>query len=666
MPALNCDPRHMAARPCRRPGYTFNRNPDKLSKTTSARCRLDPVEQQKGVQSRAVADPSSPTHESALPSVPMFRKIWLMLDRRERRRALLQLLLTIMGMFLEMLGIGLVIPAVMLMTQDDLGAKYPVVQPYLEALGNPTKAQLIVGGMLALVSVYIVKSVFLAFVAWRQNRFAFRVRVRLSEQLLTTYLRQPYMFHLMRNSAMLVRNAQYETQQFVLGGLRPCMVFISESLLILGVSIVLLLVEPVGALMVVAVLGGATLVFQYFTRRRILRWGETRRHNDGMRIKHMQQALGSVKDIKLMGREREFLARYAESQQARGERGRETDDAFPVAQALARAARRFGLGAAGLDAWSLRGRTWFRYSRLSRFSGQPHSGCCRRSIGWSTPPSRCAFRRRSSTVFTANCSCRRRKLVARGEAPASEFRNEIRVTNVSFTYAGANRPALSNLSFSVAKGESVGLDRPERLRQEHGDRCILGLLTPASGSVSVDGVDIQEDLRRWQNQIGYVPQAIYLADESLLRNVAFGIASEHIDAEAVNRAIRAAQLEEFVAELPNGLDTVVGERGVRLSGGQRQRIGIARALYHDPAVLVLDEATSALDSATERGVMGAVEALHGSKTILIVAHRLSTVENCDRILRLHEGRLVAEGPPGTLLASQAGPQSPIGESAGAK
>ena len=253
-----------------------------------------------------------------------------------------------------------------------------------------------------------------------------------------------------------------------------------------------------------------------------------------------------------------------------------------------------------------------------------------------------------------------------GAAPAIEFQNEIRVTNVSFAYAGANSPALNNLSFSVGKGESIGLIGPSGSGKSTAIDVILGLLTPASGSVSVDGVDIQEELRRWQNQIGYVPQAIYLSDESLLRNVAFGIAAELIDPEAVDRAIRAAQLEEFVAGLPNGLETVVGERGVRLSGGQRQRIGIARALYHDPAVLVLDEATSALDSATERGVMEAVEALHGSKTILIVAHRLSTVENCDRILRLHEGHLVAEGPPGTLLVSDAELQSPIGESAGAK
>ena len=168
---------------------------------------------------------------------------------------------------------------------------------------------------------------------------------------------------------------------------------------------------------------------------------------------------------------------------------------------------------------------------------------------------------------------------------------------------------------------------------------LLGLFTPDTGEVRVDGKDIQANLRNWQDQIGYVPQTIYLTDDTLRRNVAFGLPNEQIDDAAVQRAIQAAQLKDFVASLPDGLETIVGERGIRLSGGQRQRIGIARALYHDPAVLVLDEATSSLDTATERGVMQAVTALQGSKTILIVAHRLSTVEHCDRLYRLEQGKM---------------------------
>jgi len=167
--------------------------------------------------------------------------------------------------------------------------------------------------------------------------------------------------------------------------------------------------------------------------------------------------------------------------------------------------------------------------------------------------------------------------------------------------------------------------------------------------MEVDGYDIQENLRSWQNQIGYVPQSIYLTDDTLKRNVAFGLLNEEIDEVAIQSAIKDAQLEEFVGNLPKGLETVVGERGVRISGGQRQRIGIARALYHNPGVLVLDEATSALDTDTEEGVMQAITALKGSKTILIVAHRLSTVEHCDRLFRLENGKVMAEGLPEEII-----------------
>jgi len=223
------------------------------------------------------------------------------------------------------------------------------------------------------------------------------------------------------------------------------------------------------------------------------------------------------------------------------------------------------------------------------------------------------------------------------------FTETIDLDEISFSYKNAPKPALHGVSLTVRRGEAVGLVGPSGSGKSTLVDVLLGLLAPQSGGVRVDGKDIQDDLRAWQNQIGYVPQSIFLIDDSLRNNVAFGIPKSKIDEQAVRDAIRSAQLEEFVATLPNGLDTVVGERGVRLSGGQRQRIGIARALYHNPSVLVLDEATSSLDTETEHGVMQAVQALQGDKTVIIVAHRLSTVEYCDRLYRLEDSRIVDEG-----------------------
>jgi ABC-type multidrug transport system fused ATPase/permease subunit len=205
------------------------------------------------------------------------------------------------------------------------------------------------------------------------------------------------------------------------------------------------------------------------------------------------------------------------------------------------------------------------------------------------------------------------------------------------------RKTLDAVKISIRKGESIGLIGPSGSGKSTLLDLLLGLLPPNSGKILVDGRDIYSNLRGWQDQIGYVSQSIYLTDDTLRRNIAFGIPSDEIDERSVRSALKAAQLEEFVNELPLGLDTMVGERGVRLSGGQRQRIGIARALYHDPELLVLDEATSALDNETEKGVMDSVAKLHGTKTIIIVAHRLSTVKGCDRLYRLDRGRIVQEG-----------------------
>jgi ABC-type multidrug transport system fused ATPase/permease subunit len=223
-----------------------------------------------------------------------------------------------------------------------------------------------------------------------------------------------------------------------------------------------------------------------------------------------------------------------------------------------------------------------------------------------------------------------------------QFEN-VDVKNLDFKYEQSENMVLSNINLKIVSGEAVGFVGQSGSGKSTLIDIMLGLLGPQSGSVLINGQSIEDVKQSWQKQIGYIPQAIFLMDESLRRNIAIGIADNEIDEAAIREALKSAQLEDFVASLPEGLDTVVGERGVRLSGGQRQRIGIARALYHRPSVLVLDEATSSLDTETEHGVMQAVQALQGDKTVIIVAHRLSTVEYCDRLYRLDAGRIVDEG-----------------------
>jgi ABC-type multidrug transport system fused ATPase/permease subunit len=582
--------------------------------------------------------------------VKQVRKIHFLLTASERKRGLGLLGLMVVGMALEMLCTGLIIPAIALMTQEGLTTSYPQLQPILDYLGNPTQAQLIVNVMAGLVGIYLVKNLFLAFLAWRQTRFAYGVQADLSQRLFTTYLHQPYTFHLQRNSAQLIRNVTTEVGIFA-DVLIKSLNIATELLVLLGISTLLLIVEPLGTLIAVIVLGGAAWTFYYFTRARVVRWGKWRQLHDGLRLQHLQQGLGGAKDAKLLGRESTFLQQYRvhNTQSARVGQFQATLQMLPrlwleLLAVVGLATLVITMLAQGRELATIMPTLGlFAAAAFRLMPSVNRTLSAAQALRYSLTAVNTLYDELEfASVETAGTQKRRSTAIP-------TFQTDIRLVDVRYIYPSAATPALDGLTLCIRRGESAGFVGPSGSGKSTLVDVILGLLTPCEGKVLVDGRNIQEDLRTWQDQIGYVPQSIYLTDDTLRRNVAFGLPDEAIDDDAVRRAIGAAQLEDFVAGLPKRLDTLVGERGIRLSGGQRQRIGIARALYHDPAVLVLDEATSALDTATERGVMEAVTALQGSKTILIVAHRLSTVGNCDRLYRLEQGRIVAESVPAEVL-----------------
>ena len=566
----------------------------------------------------------------------MVSAVWSILSARQKVASLGLLGLMFVSMILEMLGVGLMIPALAAMTLDD-STPSPVAAAILARLGNPTKQQLIVGAFFALFVIYLVKTGFLAFSAYWQSRFITNLQTSLARKLFSIYLHQPWSFHLGRNSADLMR-----TMNEVANFSQLCstmLASVSDSLVLLGVVGMLAYIEPLSTL----VAGGSLLVamqlLAWITGKRMQRWGEMRFRLAAVIGRHVHQGLGGAKDVKIRGCEEYFVNQYdrharvvanlSVRQIVMGQiprmwlelvavstlcalagtmlwQGRDSRDmvgslglfataAFrllPSVNRLAQAAQNFRFGAAGLKSMQ---------DDLKLFTSPPEAS---------------------------------RKM---------EFRRSIAIEGVTFRFANTSAPALDGVSMSIPYGAAVGIVGGSGAGKSTAVDLLLGLLEPKEGRITVDGVDIRDNLRGWQDMVGYVPQSIYLCDESLRENVAFGVPPEEIDDQALERAIRAARLDDFVASLPEGLSTVVGERGVRLSGGQRQRIGIARALYHDPAVLVLDEATSALDTATESEVMAAVNALQGAKTLVIIAHRLSTVEQCDIVYRLDRGRVVGSG-----------------------
>lgn len=568
------------------------------------------------------------------------KKIFFLLTPSEKSQAWLLLFLMLIGALLETASIGFIVPALTLMSQEKLPDSYSWLSSALDFLGNPKKDELVILSVIFLFSIYFIKTIFLLFLTWKQNVFVFGVRASLSQRLFSGYLHQPWSFHLQRNSAQLINTLTNETNQFGSSALYPALILLTEILVLISICTLLIYTQPVGAMMLMSLLGLALWVFYRLTRNHLVRWGKARQFHEGLRVQHVQQGLGGAKEVKLAGREADFLERYKHHNIniARVMRLQSTLQQIPrlwleLLAVAGLALLVFVMVAQGKSPASV-------FATLGLFAG----AAFRLLPSASRVMGAIQSLRYSGSVVDFLC-----KEISILELQYKEntkpllFQDSITLKGISYQYPTASVASLTDITFTIPYGACIGLIGGSGAGKSTLVDIVLGLLTPTSGQVKVDGFDIQNSLRGWQNQIGYVPQTIFLTDDTLRRNIAFGLPDSQIDDLEVQRAIRMAKLEEFVNGLPDGIQTIVGERGVRLSGGQRQRIGIARALYSDPPVLVLDEATSALDMETEGGVMSALNSLLGKKTIIIIAHRLSTVACCDRLYRLEHGLIVEEG-----------------------
>jgi ABC-type multidrug transport system fused ATPase/permease subunit len=564
-------------------------------------------------------------------------KVFTLLDARQRREAIIVFILMLLGMALEMLSIGLVLPVIGLMTSPDMLGRLPGVVPIMAWLGNPDQKHLVIWGLFALSIIYWLKNAFLALLAWAQASFVFRLFASLSQRLFENYLRQPYIFHLQHNSSQLLRNIVVEVNLFT-NALQAFMVLSTELLVIAGVFTLLLYVEPLATVMVTCTLGSASLLFYLVVRKRLSQWGKVRQQFDGKRIQLVQEGLGSVKEIRLLGREEDFLEQYRQCNIINARMLKHQHFLQQVPRLWLEVLAVSGLTAVVLMfiAQGMSSTDFIATIGLfgaAAFRLMPSINRCLTSI----QSMRFAFTAVNTLHQELELEESNAERAGKSRLEEDErFSGRIDLFGVNFQYANS-KEVLHDVNLSIARGTSVGIVGDSGAGKSTLVDIILGLLTPVSGAVLVGGADIRRGLRKWQSQIGYVSQTIYLTDDTLRRNIAFGLADVQINEAAVWRALRAAQLEEFICQLPGGLDTEVGERGVRLSGGQRQRIGIARALYHDPSVLVLDEATSALDTDTEYSVMEAVRAMRGEKTILIITHRMSAIEHCDQVVRIEDG-----------------------------
>jgi ATP-binding cassette subfamily C protein len=503
---------------------------------------------------------------------------------------------------------------------------------------------------------FIIRSCVVLFQSYLRARTAEFTGVRLSSRLFRGYLRMPYSIHLHRNSAELIRNVHDAVRDVVDFTLMPALNIASELLVIAGLAVVLVLTAPLAAGLAAIVFAPLIAILFRIVQPRLGVLGKTSHQMNRSAMAVLQQSLHGYRDIAILGRREYFNQQYEKTrkqigrakvfQQFLGDVPRITLEAALVLFVAMFLTVAVAIGGSPQKSLAVLG--MFAYAAMRALPSLNHVVLQLNELKYGAAAAADIY---SDLVSAESSPSPTVALEARhgdGTSPLVLHRS-IRFDRVSYRYPYSELDALIDVDLEIRKGESMGVVGPTGGGKTTLVDVMLGLLPPTRGRVLVDDTDIQSDLEGWQRNLGVVPQMVYLLDTTLRRNIALGIDDSDIDEEAVWEAVHRAQLDGFVASLPQGLDSVVGERGLRISGGERQRVAIARALYRRPPVLVFDEGTSALDTGTESELMRALEPLRTAHTLVIIAHRLSTVLDCDRIILVDAGRIVDDGSFHELL-----------------
>ena len=582
-----------------------------------------------------------------------FRKVFALLSPKERRNGILVLLMMMLMALVETAGVASIMPFLAVLGRPDVIHNNSILSWTYVSLGFESDQSFLTALGILAVSIIIFGAIFCALTHYVMARYTHMRNHSLSTRMLKGYLRQPYEFFLSRNSADLSKSVLSEVTLVVNGVIVPGANFLAYSMVVVFVTGLLMFVDIWVAFSVGLVLGGTYCLIYGAVRGFLAHIGADRVAANLERFTAASEAFGGIKDIKLLGREKAYLQRYMPSS-SRFARHQATNTVIGLTPKFLVEAVAFGgimvvalyllsstqdlghvlpvIGLYAFAGYRLIPAVQNMYAALSKFRfGLP-----------------------ALDVFYGDLQkAESIKYSTMDEQAIPELSDAITMNNVKYIYPGASFHALDGITLRIPAKTTVGFVGTTGSGKTTLIDLILGLLKPNSGTVLADEQILSSNnIKQWQKKLGYVPQNIYLADDTIAANIAFGIEKEKVDFQAVQRAAKIAAIHEFIeTELPKGYNTVVGERGMRISGGQRQRIGIARALYHDPEILVLDEATSALDTVTEHAVMQAIYNLGGRKTILLIAHRLSTVQRCDIIYLLEHGCIVAKGNYEELIAS---------------
>lgn len=575
------------------------------------------------------------------------KKLLDLLSSTERQRAGVLVSMMLVMALLDTLGVASILPFIAVLTNPTLVQTNPTLSWAYHFSANfgliSIQKFLFLLGLLVFL-LLIFSLTFKALTTYVQTRFALMREYSIGKRLVEGYLHQPYSWFLNRHSADLGKNILSEVSSVIYGGMIPLMTLLAQSVVTIAMLGLLLLVDPILAVTVGLVLGIAYAGLLGLTSGWLNTLGKVRIQANQERYTVVSEAFGAVKEVKAGGLESIFIERFAKPAETYA-KGQATAQAIAQVPRFALEAIAFGgmllvilylMDHSGSFAAALPMIALYAFAgyRLMPALQQIYGAVTQ--LKFAGP----ALNALHTDLMGLNPVKPNQKVLM--PMPLNKC---IELNSIVYRYPNSNKPALSGINLSIPARSTVGLVGSTGSGKTTTVDLILGLLEPQKGTLCIDGKVVNASNRRqWQKSIGYVPQHIYLADDTVSANIAFGITPEMVDQQAVERAAKIANLHDFVIQnMPQGYSTMVGERGVRLSGGQRQRIGIARALYHNPSVLVLDEATSALDNITEQAVMDAVNNLGHNITIILIAHRLTTVRQCDQIYLLDKGELKAKG-----------------------
>ncbi len=574
------------------------------------------------------------------------KKLIFLLSPHEKKRAVLLLIMILIMALLDTIGIASILPFVAVLTNPDLIETNLLLNKMFfiaNIFGIQNEEQFLLSLGILVFVLLILSLSFKTLTTYLQVQFVQMREYSIGRRLIEGYLHQPYSWFLSRNSSELGKNILSEVQQLINDGMFALIELIAKGLVVISIIILLIIADPILAFLVGLSLAGSYFLIFYFVRKYLVKIGSERMKNNQIRFKSISEAFGAAKEVKFKGLEKYYIEKFSDSAKM-----------YAKSQALSKAIAqlpRFILEAVAFGGILLI--IIYFLAQTGNFNAALPILSLYVFAGYRLMPSLQQIYASFSNITFIGPSLDKiysdlKNLKVQKYTEDQEIltlKKEIKLINVKYNYPNAQQTTLENINLNIPFKSSIGIVGATGCGKTTTIDIILGLIEPSSGTFEVDGkVITNENSRSWQKSIGYVPQNIYLSDDSVESNIAFGLDSKYINKDTVEKASKIANLHNFVIEeLPNQYKTIIGERGIRLSGGQRQRIGIARALYHNPQVLILDEATSALDNQTEIAVMDALDNLSENITVIMIAHRLTTVKKCDKIFLLEDGKIKNKG-----------------------